>query len=729
MKRASRLPQWSPHLPGMLAWFRWQMIPRLLLVIITTGVLTTLVFLHLDYYQVGSSLEQFRAGAPAPRDVLATDTIVWQDVRETDRQRQDAVKRVPTSYKYDQTALVKSLENLDRVFTLFRMKNLGTAEWEELRQFKVTDEITSVALKLPAEQLTSLHATAQGILRSNMSARIEEGNEEQALLVMDSQARSLVRNPEQAHVLGAVIRAVLRPNWVVDTLLMERRQEDARNAIQTVKRFLRRGDVIIPKGEIVSAADLTQLKDSRLLTPAPFTRLLPVAGLMLFAILSLGVYLRTFANAIYQNPRKLMLLAFLIVAALWVNMTLGGGKLEFLVGVLAISAGSMAVAGLLGIPVAIVTTLMTSVTAGLTADHPFTFMLLVVCSSLAGIMALPMIWPPRRTVPAVLGLVFVIFLLQLSLEGIRPGEGFFTATWNDLAQMALWSAAAGIGASIIAVGAIYVLARPFGITTHYRLMELTNTDEPLRRRLMDEAPGTYHSSIMVANLAEAAADAIGANALLTRVAALYHDIGKLKRPAFFIENQAPLGIENVHQRLSPRLSYLILISHVRDGVEFAKHYKLPDEVVDIIREHHGTTLAAYFYHRALNEPGQNQVSEIDFRYPGPKPSSREAAIVMLADSVQASVKALKEPTPTRIENMVNEIINNRLQDGQLANCDITLRHLRQIGDVFVRILAGLHTYSRIEYPEIKGEGTRIRVNVNSESNAAASESTVLTRGS
>lgn len=729
MKRASRLPQWPPRLPGMLAWLRWRMISKLLLAVLTASILTALIFLHLDYYQVGSVLEQLRPEQPAPREIIATDTVTWDDIKETERLKENAASQVSTVFTPARQPLVTALDNLDRVFQLFDATTLTAANLDELRQIKVPHDITEAVHQLSPEQRKLLHATAQGILNATMGSRIEEGRDEsQALAHADALARVRVPDPAQAQIVSTLIRVVFRPTWIEDTTLTARRKDEARHAVPMQTRLLRRGEVLFQKGEIITAADLEQLKAKHLLTSAPLTRLLPIAGLMLFAVCSLGIYLRSYCAPVYNNPRKLALLACLVIAPLWVNMTLGDGKSEYLVGLMAIAAGNMAIAGLLGIPVATVTTLMTSTAAGLTADHPFTLVLLALCSSLAGIMAVPAIWPARRLVNAVLALVLIDFLLLLSLEGISPGGGF-PSMWNDLGRMALWSSAAGIGACIIAVGAIYMLARPFGITTHYRLMELSNSNEPLLRRMMTEAPGTYHSSIMVANLAESAADAIGANALLTRIAALYHDIGKLKRPAFFIENQAPLGIENVHQRLSPRLSYFILTSHVRDGVEFGKQYKLPEEIITIIHEHHGTTLAAYFYHRALNEPGHAQVSELDYRYPGPKPSSREAAIVMLSDSVQASVKALKEPTPTRIENMVNEIINNRLNDGQLEDCDITLRNLRCITDVFVRVLSGLYSYSRIEYPELKVEGTRIRANINSESASASNETAMLTRGS
>jgi hypothetical protein len=243
-------------------------------------------------------------------------------------------------------------------------------------------------------------------------------------------------------------------------------------------------------------------------------------------------------------------------------------------------------------------------------------------------------------------------------------------------------------------------------------MELSDSSEGLLLRMCNEAPGSYHSSVMVATIAESGAGAIDADPLVTRVGALYHDIGKLRRPSFFVENQAPLGLDNKHPKLSPRISHLILTSHVKEGVEIAEENNLPDEVIDIIRTHHGTTLAAYFYHRALSEANGMNVNEDDFRYPGPKPYTREAVIVMLADSVQAAVKSLKEPNRAKIDEMVDNIFKNRLYDGQFDNCPITLKDLTKLKDTFSKILTGLYTYTRIEYPEIKKESGILPTNVN-----------------
>lgn len=727
-RKQGRLPQWPPRLPGVTQWFRWSAMARLVLALLTTTALTALVFLHLDYYQIGSRLEQFRSGQPAPRDIIAPRPLSWTDQLATERARDESARQVPIQYVEDAKANFSAEEDVRQIFDILTAPELSAADQAVLNDLKLPQAIQQSARSLDRATLSRLQTSTEKILAEVMSGRIEEDHtEQQAYHLVEVKAGIRETDPAHARVVSSVTRLVLRPNWVIDEVRTEKLRQQARIDVKPITVSYKRGEVVLRKGETLKPFDLNQLQAKNVLVPAPLVRLIPIAALMLFAIAVLWVYLRNFCQRIYGNLRKMILLSCLIVAPLWAMMTLGAEQ-EYLVGLLAITAGSMAVAGLLGVPVAVVTTMLISVIAGLTADHQYTLVLLTLGSALTGVMVVSAIWPAHRAAQAVAALVLVNLGLLLIVEAIQPGNGLGSlwqdGFWTKFGQLALWATAGGIGATFIAVGAIYILARPFGITTHYRLMELSNPNEPLLRRMMIEAPGTYHSSVMVANMAEAAADAIGADALLTRVAALYHDIGKLKRPAFFVENQAPLGIENVHQRLSPKLSFLILVSHVRDGVETGRQYQLPDEVVNVIREHHGTTLAAYFYHRAVNDTNGEQVQEHDFRYPGPRPSTREAAVVMLSDSVQATVKSLKDPTPSRIEHMVQEIINNRLNDGQLEDCDITLSDLRRIRDVFLRILTGLYTYTRIEYPDIKGEGTRTRANFNSEPAAPAGEHTL-----
>jgi putative nucleotidyltransferase with HDIG domain len=259
-------------------------------------------------------------------------------------------------------------------------------------------------------------------------------------------------------------------------------------------------------------------------------------------------------------------------------------------------------------------------------------------------------------------------------------------------------AVGGVVAVIAALGLLAVFEALFGVTSDVRLLELANPSAPLMRRLMFEAPGTYTHAILTGNLAEAAAQAVGADPLLARVGAYYHDIGKLVRPAFFVENQS--GCANPHANTSPSLSALIITAHVREGVELAEQHRLPPEVIDIIRQHHGTSVVSYFYQKATahGEP----VVEADFRYSGERPTSREAAIVMLADAAEAAVRAMTKPTPPRIEECVRRVLDGKLADHQLEGADLTFADMERIVQVYTRMLSGLY-HPRIEYPSFVHE--------------------------
>lgn len=252
---------------------------------------------------------------------------------------------------------------------------------------------------------------------------------------------------------------------------------------------------------------------------------------------------------------------------------------------------------------------------------------------------------------------------------------------------------------ILAMGLLPFLESSFNLVTNMKLLELSNPNNLLLKRLLMEAPGTYHHSIMVANLAEVAAEEVGANPMLVRVGAYYHDIGKIKRPFFFGENQ--LGGVNPHDKISPALSTTIIISHVKDGLELAKEYDVPTIVTDMIAQHHGTTLVKYFYYTLKNNSeNPDLIKEDDFRYPGPKPQTKEAAIIMMADSVEAAVRSIQEPTLDKIEAMVNNIIKDKLNSNQLNECDLTFKDLEVIKACFLKVLKGIY-HHRIEYPTEK----------------------------
>ncbi len=269
----------------------------------------------------------------------------------------------------------------------------------------------------------------------------------------------------------------------------------------------------------------------------------------------------------------------------------------------------------------------------------------------------------------------------------------------DAPSSILFAGISGILVASIVSVVLPFLEYAFSISTDISLIELLDLDQPLMRRLMITAPGTYHHSVIVGNLAEAAAEVVGANPLLARVTAYYHDIGKIKMPEYFVENQ-PLTVSK-HDKLTPHMSSIILISHVKEGVELAKQHKLPKSVIDIIQQHHGTSLITYFYKKALQQEPMHALQE-DYRYPGPKPQSRVAAIVMMADAVEAASRALEDPTPARISALVDKVINSIFLDGQIDECEITLKDISEIKKRFSYILTGIF-HKRIAYPEISSQ--------------------------
>jgi len=260
----------------------------------------------------------------------------------------------------------------------------------------------------------------------------------------------------------------------------------------------------------------------------------------------------------------------------------------------------------------------------------------------------------------------------------------------------------GLIAGIVVSGTVPLFEYLFGYTTDIRLLELANLNQPIFQDMIMTAPGTYHHAIIVASMVEAAAEEIGANSLLAKVGAYYHDIGKMKKPLYYVENQQ--NWENKHDKLKPSMSSRVIISHVKDGCDMANALKLGEELRDIIRQHHGTRLAAFFYEKAKKErdPSQPPILESDFRYPGPKPQSKEAALVLLADIVEASSRILKNPTPSRIRTLVDARIRETVDDNQLDESSLTFSDLNKIAESYARILIGIF-HHRIEYSESDGK--------------------------
>jgi hypothetical protein len=332
---------------------------------------------------------------------------------------------------------------------------------------------------------------------------------------------------------------------------------------------------------------------------------------------------------------------------------------------------------------------------GLVAGYPLGEFVVLVGAAATSILLLGRIRSRSKLIKV--GFVTGLATLALSLmTGLLEGQSLAEPLWNISIRHSLWAFAAGF----FVTGLLPFIESVFGVLTDISLLELGDASHPLLQELVRRAPGTYNHSINVASIAEAAAEAIGARRLLVRVGAYFHDIGKMLKPGYFVENQG--GEANRHDSLVPAMSTLIIIAHVKDGADLARQHHLPEPVVDFIEQHHGTTLVEYFYRRASQQsetnPNGGCVQEEAFRYPGPKPQTREAAVLMLADAVESAARALVEPTPARIEGLVEDIAMKRLLDGQFDECGLTLKQLRIVEDSLIKSLTAVY-HGRVKYPD------------------------------
>lgn len=413
------------------------------------------------------------------------------------------------------------------------------------------------------------------------------------------------------------------------------------------------------------------------------------AGVTLFAVLLITLpvfYLIKFHPKTLEEDKNLFLIAFvtLIIAFISKALFLYSGYLAP-VGASAILVATLCGPGLVPL-ISVILALLIGIYTG-----EFQYAAFALIGGIA--VGLSVSKAAKRS--DLTGISFLILTITNALVilafSLLHNEQFGTLLWNQL-----YGVINSVMSVIVALGSLPFLEALFGITTTIRLLELSNPNEPLLRMLLTEAPGTYHHSLIVANLAEQAAQAIGADPVLTRVGALYHDIGKAKRPYFFVENQ--FGGENPHDKLTPNLSTIIITSHTRDGVEMGRLHKIPQVIQNFMTEHHGTTVVQYFYHNALLKEGVERVLQEDYRHDGPKPQTKETAIVLLADEVEAATRAINKPTPQKIEETVREVVKHVEKDGQLEESPLSFKDLSVIINTFVKLLCGMY-HSRIEYPD------------------------------
>jgi putative nucleotidyltransferase with HDIG domain len=514
---------------------------------------------------------------------------------------------------------------------------------------------------------------------------------------------------EEKKTLLSFLEKFVVPNTLFDAATTDSYLEDAKKAVIPVSLQVKKGRTIVRRGDAITEQTLDQLNRLKELKQQERWkgRILGVFLIVCFFLLVLWLYFQMHQDKHLRNRSDYVLIVLLLVVGLILTRALivlaelvsGSLNVEVLQDpvhfylVAPFSLGAVLTILLMGANAAIFFSLVFAILVGvLTGELPV--LIYVLTGSIAAIHALRQYRERSAIVRAgiIIGAVNVLiaFGLQLlSSQGAFEWIQFFVRTGAGIIS--------GLSSAMLASLFLPVLESLFSRTTDIRLLELSNLNGPLLRRLALEAPGTYHHSITVGTLAEAGAEEIGANGLLTRVGAYYHDIGKLKNPEYYIENQVFTG--NKHESLTPSMSTLILASHVKDGLAIAEEVGLGPKVRDLIPQHHGTRIMTYFYQKAKEAAEETgaEINENDFRYPGPKPQFREAAILMLADQVEAASRTLQEPSPGQIRSLIRRLTQSTIQDGQFDECDINLNELRKVGEAFERVLNGMY-HHRIEYP-------------------------------
>jgi putative nucleotidyltransferase with HDIG domain len=517
-------------------------------------------------------------------------------------------------------------------------------------------------------------------------------------------------SPDIAEAAVSLAQHLLRPNVTFNPRETEARKDLARNSVKPSYFVVNKGEMIVREGERIEPQQLLKLSEEMKSINRMSNILRMPAMAVLIGILLFIAYLvaRVVTKSFRADGRDLLFNAATLLGMfifIWANSfvtkevadTLNLFSPMALFFAMPIALVAMLISVFQGIGVAVTFSLVISFLGCIAAGGVVELFIYYFVGSIVAAYGVRNC--NERTVLIKTGLkvgvlnIFLSIAVQM-IHGSPPALEYVISAFLGFLG--------GLLSGVIATGILPLVEMSFGYTTDIKLLELSNLDQPLLRELMVQSPGTYHHSVIISNMVEASAKAIQANPLLAKVSAYYHDIGKMKKPLYFIENQ--MDGENRHEKLAPSMSSLILISHVKDGVELAREHKLGREITDIIQQHHGTNLISYFYHKAKERTQVRagkvaEVKEEDFRYPGPKPQTKEAGLVMLADMVEAASRSLGDPTPSRIQGMVQKIINKVFSDGQLDECELTLKDLHEIAKGFNITLSGIF-HHRIEYPEI-----------------------------
>ncbi|MDK0558376.1 HDIG domain-containing protein [Clostridium perfringens] len=626
-------------------------------------------------------------------DIKAHREII--DESATEARKKEAEEKVDKQYSLRTDVQKQSEEKIKGFFSSVE-KVLAQDKPEEEKAkliprapFKITDAQANKIASMNEQSTKKLESVCIDGLNKAYEAPIEDGNEqdlkEAKKEYTDFVSSSDLSDSEKAIALNFV--NVVEPNFFYDK---EKTDELIKETLKQVPPvMIKKNQIVVSEGEPVTAHQLELLGTLGLLSDSASALYIYIAlGVLVIIVMYLQYgYIHKYYPAINKEFSKIVMISILNVFPV-ILARLFGMMSNYII---PLACMPMLITLLLNYKISLVFSMLNVILIGGAVGFNPNIIILAILNVVLGGTLLRKMQQRNDILYSSITVAVLSSILTFSVGTLT------TNNFMEILADSTFAAAGAILSGILTIGVLPFFESTFDIVTNAKLLELSNPNNPLLKKLLMEAPGTYHHSILVANLAELAAEQVGGNPLLARIGAYYHDVGKTKRPYFFRENQ--FGKKNPHDRLKPEVSSKIIISHVKDGSELAKEYNLPKTIHDFIVTHHGETLVKYFYLTVKNNSeNPDEVKEEDFKYPGPKPMSKEQGIVMLADSTEAAVRSINEPTEEKIEKMVNNIIDDKLASGQLDNCDLTLRDISKIKKCFLKALNGIH-HERIEYPD------------------------------
>jgi putative nucleotidyltransferase with HDIG domain len=707
----------------------------------------------------------YHYGMIAHENIKADRDFLVEDVNSTQQKKKEAPANTRPVYDYDAEMPITLKAKIINSFTLIANnpvneqlkdlleKSLGTPltakEFSFLKASRSSEELQQkLSATIDSFYKNTLITKAsfqkqekdKGITIVNTITREEENLKDVSSILnirdidplLSEKVETVLKHdpPSSARYSFSILKKLIQPNLVFNKDETEKKILSSIEEVKPVYFQVQKNEMIVREGEKIGYLELAKLEAfHKTVSDNKISGLSVILGIFFTVLfLSLLLYFWRTRNWLKAPARSnLDFLVFAIVAVLQILFVKAGIFISIAINrafpfipvdasyfAIPFACGAMIIAVLVNRNVAMIMSVLTSFVISLLFEEKIIFPLFSFLGSVAA--SYHIVNSRERSTFFKVGLFLgVINIAAIFCLNLLSGQFL-----NDLPIRLAMGILGGMITGVMVAGLTPVFESVFGFITYIKLLELANLNQPIFQRMIIEAPGTYHHSIIVASLVEAAADAIGANAPLAKVSSYYHDIGKLAKPHYYIENQT--GHENRHDKLSPKMSTLIIISHIKEGCEMATQAKLGQPIINIIREHHGTSLVSYFYDKAKKDKDESirSLSESDFRYPGPKPQTKEAGLVMLGDIIEASSRTLTHPTPARIRSLVRERIGRVYSDGQLDDCELTLKNLSTIADTFTRILTGIF-HHRVDYPETALKETNGKKELHEHSNRKPAE--------